>query len=126
MATKRALYGVAALIMLIGMVSCAYNAGFVKSTYDMLSVSKTSYETAVETVIDLHRQGRITDEKKSELFEVGRQFATAHNAAVEALAQYEEYSFLAGQDELEKNIEIAAQALSTLLGLIKPYLLEDE
>lgn len=120
---KRKLMVFCALAFML--VSCAYNLGYVNTTYDLLAVSKASYEMAIRTAIDLEKQGRITAEEKARIFAIGRDFATAHNAAVEALAQYEEYSFLAGQDELEKNIEIAAQALSNLLKIVKPYLPED-
>jgi len=120
---KRLLYGVAALLMLIG---CAYNIGYVKTTYDLLAVSQTSYETAISTVIDLHRQGRITDGQKAEAFDIGRQFANAHNAAVEALAKYEESGHLGSDEQLELQVVAAYEALSTLLNLVKPYLLEKE
>lgn len=112
------------LIILLMLVSCAYNIGYVNTTYDLLAVSKTSYETTIQTVIDLHKQGRISDEDKAKVFDIGKQFAIAHNAAVEALAKYEESGMLVGQEQLEKQITAAAEALSSLLQIVKPYLTE--
>jgi lactam utilization protein B len=114
-------------LLLIGtlLAACAYNISYVNTTYDLLAVSQSSYETTIKTVIDLHKQGRISDEDKAKVFEVGKQFAIAHNAAVEALAQYEESGMMIGQAQLEKQITAAAEALSSLLQIVKPYLQEN-
>jgi len=117
---------VMSLVMSLVMVGCAYNLNYVNSTYKLLSVAQTSYETAIQTVIDLNRQGRVSDEQKATIFAVGKQYAVAHNAAVEALAQYEEDKLLVGDERLNACIETATEALSTLLELVKPYLLEVE
>ena len=122
---KRKLF-VISLVMSLVMVGCAYNLNYVGNTYKLLSVAQTSYETTIETVIDLHRQGRVSDEQKAAIFAVGKQYAVAHNAAVEALAQYEEDKLLVGDERLNACIETATEALSTLLELVKPYLLEVE
>jgi len=116
----------ASVLLLVGVLvaACAYNIGYVNTTYDLLAVSKASYETTIQTVIDLHKQGRISDEDKAKVFEIGKQFAIAHNAAVEALAKYEESGMMIGQEQLEKQITAAAEALSSLLQIVKPYLQE--
>ena len=57
--------------------------------------------------------------------EIGGVYANAHNAAVEALARYEETKALEEQELMIAQIDIATEALSKLLALIRPYLLND-
>jgi len=106
--------------------SCAYNVGLVKTTYKLLTVSNVSYDTAMKTAADLYAQKRITDEQKAEIIKIGKTFAGAHNAAVEALARYEETKALAEQEKMSQQIAIASEALSQILNLIKPYLTKKE
>jgi len=106
--------------------SCAYNVGFVQTTYKLLSISNVSYDTAMKTAADLYGQKRITDEQKAEIIKIGKTFAGAHNAAVEALASYEETKAVSEQEKMSAQIEIASKALAELLNLIKPYLTKDE
>lgn len=120
---KKLLYGVAAFMVLVGMVACAYNVGYVKTTYDMLAVSQTSYDMAMSTAVDLYRQGRITDSDKEKIFAKGKEFALAHNAAVDALVSYAETRDAADQELMEAQVKIAASALGVALELLKPYLL---
>ena len=108
------------------MFGCAYNVGLVKTTYKLLTVSNVSYDTAMKTVADLYSQKRITDEQKVEIIKIGKTFAGAHNAAVEALASYEETKAVAEQEKMSAQIAIASKALAELLNLVKPYLTKDE
>ena len=108
------------------MFGCAYNVGLVKTTYKLLTVSNVSYDTAMKTVADLYSQKRITDEQKAEIIKIGKTFAGAHNAAVEALASYEETKAVAEQEKMSAQIAIASKALAELLNLVKPYLTKDE
>lgn len=119
---KRAKLAIAGVILLFLIASCTYNIGLVRSTYKMLSASQISYDTALKAAADLYRQGRMSDDQKVKVIEIGEVYAEAHNAAVEALARYEETKDLAEQEIMTKQIEIAAQALSELLALIRPYL----
>ena len=108
------------------MFGCAYNVGLVKTTYKLLTVSNVSYDTAMKTAADLYSQKRITDEQKAEIIKIGKTFAGAHNAAVEALASYEETKAVAEQEKMSAQIAIASKALAELLNLVKPYLTKDE
>jgi hypothetical protein len=115
------------VVLLVGvmfLVSCAYNIGMVNSTYKLLTVSNVSYDTAMKTAADLYAQKRITIEQKNEIIKIGKTFAGAHNAAVEALACYEETKDVSEQEKMSAQIVIASEALTNLLALIKPYLLE--
>lgn len=116
-------------ILLIGMLfltACTYSVNMVRTTSKLLTVSNVSYDTAMKTVADLYAQKRITDEQKNEIVKVGKTFATAHNAAVEALAQYEETKDMAEQDKMTAQIAIATKALAELLNMVKPYLTKEE
>jgi len=91
----------------------------------MLSASQISYDTGMKTVADLYRQGRITEREKQTIISIGTTYATAHNLAVEALAKYEETKSLEQQELMEVQIEIATNALAELLGLIRPFLIQE-
>jgi len=125
MRTKRNSY----LILLLGMMflvaaACAYNIGLVQSTYTLLSVSKTSYDTGMKICADLYRQGRITEREKETIIAVGTVYAESHNLAVKALADYEKTKDLADQERLTAQIEISTRSLSRLLELLQPFLTE--
>ena len=104
---------------------CAYNMGLVQTTYKLLTVSNISYDTAMKTAADLYAQKRITEEQKAEIIKIGKTFAGAHNAAVEALASYEETKAVSEQEKMSIQIVMASEALAEILNLIKPYLLKE-
>lgn len=110
------------LLSMVFLVGCVYNVGLVQTTAKLLTVSNVSYDTAMKTAADLYSQGRITIGEKAEIVKIGRTFAKAHNAAVEALFCYQETKDLAEQEKMSAQIAIASRALSELLNLIKPYL----
>lgn len=117
------------IVLFLGMMflmGCAYNASMVQTTTKLLTVSNVSYDTAMKTVADLYMQKRITIEQKAEIIKIGKTFAKAHNASVEALACYEETKSLAEQEKMSAQISMATKALTELLDLIKPYLTKDE
>ena len=107
------------------MFGCAYNAGLVKTTYKLLTVSDVSYDTAMKTAADLYAQKRITDEQKAEIIKIGKTFSRAHNAAVNVLLRYKETKNTADQEKMSEQIAIASTALSEILNLIKPYLIKE-
>ena len=116
------------LILLVGMVflaSCTYNIGLVKTTYKMLSASQISYDTGMKIAADLYNKGRITDREKQTIISIGTTYVSAHNAAVEALARYEETKSLEDQNLMTAQIEIATNTLAELLALIRPYITEE-
>lgn len=117
---KRNWFTVIALAVTLG--ACAtYQANLVDSTYRILSVSKTSYETAMHIAADLDRKGRLTEQQRSDVLEYGAIYLNAHIAAVEALAKYAETKNKTDQDRFESQVEIAAEALANLLRIIESY-----
>lgn len=111
-------------ILTIFVVSCAYNAGFVKTTFDMLGGSKVSYDTAMKMTADLYNRGIISEGQKSTIITYGNTYSKAHNTAVEALARYEETKSSEDSAIVEQQITIATTALSSLLNIIQPYLID--
>ena len=119
---KRQSNFIAMLILFVFISACAYNVGLVNTTYKLLKVSNISYDTAMKTAADLYVQGRITNDQKAEIIKIGKIFAGAHNAAVDALASYEETKSASEQEKMSVQIAIASKALGDMLALIKPYL----
>ena len=113
------------LAALMSMQGCAYNVGMVKTTYKLLTVSNVSYDTAMKTAADLYSQKRITDVQKAEIIRIGKTFAGAHNAAIDALLRYEETKAVSEQEKMSEQISIASKALSEILNLMKPYLIKE-
>ena len=113
------------ILLIIGiflLTACAYNAGLVKTTYNLLAASQASYDTAMKVAVDLYAQKRIGNAEKQSIIAVGTTYATAHNAAVNALASYEETKNADEQKKMEIQITIATTALTDLLQMIRPYL----
>ena len=119
---KRKYLALTLIVFVVGLVGCAYNPSLVRSTHDMLQVSKVSYETAMKTAAGLHKEGRIDNEQKAEIIAVARAYMTAHNEAVETLAVYEETKNKVELDRLELMIVRASEALSEILKLVEKYL----
>lgn len=112
------------LVFLVGCV--VYQSSFVKTSFKALEVSKMSYDSARTIANDLYKQGQITPDENERITEVAGQFRMAHNAAVEALAKYQETKGVSEQEAAEKQVMLASEALAALLGLMKPYLLKME
>ena len=113
------------LVAFMAFQGCAYNVGMVQTTYKLLTVSNVSYDTAMKTAADLYSQKRITDVQKAEIIRIGKTFAGAHNAAIDALLRYEETKAVSEQEKMSEQISIASKALSEILNLMKPYLIKE-
>jgi hypothetical protein len=107
-----------------GLSACAtsHNQKLVNSTYKVLAASHESYDTAMKTAAGLYYRNLISEETKREIVKHGATYSGAHNAAVDALADYAETADAANEERLTKHLDIAADALSDLLALIQPYL----
>jgi len=110
------------LIFILG--ACAYNASFVKTSYDILAISQTSYDTSMKVVVDLDKRNILLGNDKIKILAVATIFYQTHNSAVEALAKYEETKSSVDQELLEKQITLVSEAISNLLTIIRPYLEE--
>lgn len=102
--------------------SCAYNTSLVKTSYDILSVSQTTYDTTLKIISDLYSRGMIPEEKRTEIIAKANTFHLAHNSAVESLARYEETRSMSDQESLTAQLSLASSALTDLLIILKPYL----
>lgn len=105
-------------------VSCAYNTSLVNTSYDTLQVSATAYDTSMKVVADLYARDEISDEEKQEIKEIASTYSQVHNAAVEALADYQDTKDVDDKERLEKQMAAASEALSKLLNIIRPYIEE--
>lgn len=121
MQKRKLMLMVVALVFLVG---CTYNIGLVNTTYKLLAASQIGYDTSMKMAADLYRQDRITDREKESIIAVGTIYSTAHNAAVEALARYQETRSMDDQEAMTTQIEIATNAMAELLHLLQPYLTE--
>ena len=103
-------------------ISCTYNASLVKTSYDILAVSQTSYDTSMKAASDLYKRGIFGEEVKTKILSAANIYHKSHNAAVEALAKYEESRSFTDMELLEKQVTLTSEALVSLLLIIKPYL----
>ena len=115
------------LIIMLALIlsACAYNASLVKTSYDTLQVSSVAYDTSMKIVSDLYKQGKLSEEKKAEIKEIATVYSEAHNAATEALADYQETKDADDKERLQKQLAAASEALTKLLNLVKPYISEE-
>lgn len=109
-------------LLTIFIASCAYNASLVKTAYDTLQVSQVSYDTSMKIVSDLYKRGELNEDEKEKVISYASTYSKAHNAAVEALASYEESRSMEDKEQLEKQLTSASEALTNLLQIIKPYI----
>ena len=112
------------IIILFSFISCVVSTSFVKTSYDVLAVSQTSYDTSMKAAADLYKQGIFGEEVKTKILNVAKVFQNSHNAAVETLAKYKETGSLKDKELLEKQISLVSEALANLLTIIKPFLEE--
>jgi len=122
---KRQTTGIFILLLgLLFLANCAYNIGLTDSMYKLLLTSQISYDTSMKVAADLYRQGKMTQDEKTKIIEIGTLYAEAHNQSVKALASYEKTKSDEDQARLTAQIEVATNALSKLLELLSPYLTE--
>jgi hypothetical protein len=104
-------------------VACAAN--FTQNSYKALSVSKTSYDTALSTAGDLYKKGFLDEEQKNEIIEYGNHYKIAHNLAVQALLDYQTTGDLSKKDKYLANMQLASNFLAKMLDYLEPYLQEN-
>lgn len=110
------------LIIMIFLIGCAYNTSLTNTSYNTLKVSKTTYETTMQIVSDLYKQGNLSEEKKEEIIKVAGKYKKAHNEAVQALKTYKELKDKDSMRTLENKVILTSQSLRKLLHLIEPYI----
>ena len=77
------------MIMLGCFIFTACATSTKKATYDGLNLSYATYDSALNILADLHKEGKLTDEQKNDAIQIGRAYKLTHNAAVVAFLKYE-------------------------------------
>lgn len=106
----------------IMLAACAYNQSLVNTAYKSLSVSQTSYDTAMKIIADLDREGHLSTSARDDMLKAANIYHDAHNTAVDTLVTYQETKSDSDEEKLEKQLIAASEALSQLLKTIEPYL----
>ena len=110
------------LMLAILLTACAYNASLVKTSYDILMVAQTSYDTSMKMIASLDKQGLLDPEDKVRVLAAGHIYHQAHNSAVESLVIYKETGSATDRELLEKQITLVSNAIADLLTIIRPFL----
>jgi len=113
---------VALIAAAVFMVGCGHS--FVRDSFRTLSVSQQTYDTTMNTLVGLHRDGIIDDQDKAQIIQYGNLYYEAHNMAVVALANYAASDY---QDPNAKQTYTNAAAdvsakLAMFLKMARPYL----
>jgi hypothetical protein len=106
------------IVLVLG--ACAQH----RTVYQSLSASKVSYDMALSTASDLYARGLMSDADKGKIIEIGKQYKTAHNAAVLAYRQFVASGLDSDKLTYEQKLVEASKILSELLLLIEPYVVE--
>lgn len=109
------------VIMLFAGYGCTA-ANLEKNTYATLSVSQVTYDTALSTIGDLYKQGKIPEQTKAEIIEKAKKYKQAHNTAVAAFLAYKESGLVADQENYLDTLSKASTLLAEFLDLAKPYI----
>lgn len=65
------------------------NEDVIKTGWKSLAVSATVYSTVMNTSGKLYREGKLSEEKKETLVNMGKIYTGSYNVAVDTLVQYE-------------------------------------
>ena len=75
----------AMFLVLVALASCAT---FETNTYKTFGVLAVSYDTSMQALGDLKKQGKISDAEWAKIDEYGRQFYVSYNASMDAFQIY--------------------------------------
>jgi len=112
-----------AFLIVIFLIACAGHS-FIRDSFRTLSVSQQTYDTTMNTLAGLHRDGIIDDQDRAQIIQYGNLYYEAHNMAVDALANYAASDY---QDPNAKQAYTNAAAdvsakLAMFLKMARPYL----
>ena len=124
MGKRNSIYFLLALCLAF-IAGCSYNASTVKTSYQALAVSQQSYDGAMTVFAGLVADGMIDEGTKMEVIEAASIYAQAHNSAIEALLIYKETENASDLELYQKQMALVSVALSDLMDIVKPYLLEE-
>lgn len=92
-------------------------ATFTRDSYRTLSIAATTYDTAMKSIADLYRQGKVTEAQKAKALEIGMEYWIAYHTATDALEAY----IAVGSVDNEKRLEIAMMEFSKVLSKFMNY-----
>ena len=111
---------IAAVVLVLALsVGCST---FDKTAYQSLSISKTTYDTAMKIAADLYSKEVISDKEKGEVIRLGRIYKGAHNTAVQSFLDFKKSGSQASELTYIETLSWAASALVDLLDYV--YYLE--
>ena len=88
---------------------------FDKTTYQTLTISKTTYDTAMKVAADLHSKGAVTDAQKAEIIRLGKIYKGAHNTVVKSFEAFKQSGTPATEMTYLAQLSVAAAAMVDLL-----------
>jgi len=112
------------LIFLLTLVACA--SGFVKNSFDTLSVSKATYESTLSIAGDLYKQGLMSEAQKNEAVRYGDLYRQVHNESVSALLAYKTSGASSDKEKYLHSMSNVSARLSMLIEYMKPFILKKE
>ena len=110
------------LLFLVGCAGVQYQ-DFSQKAYKILNASKISYDTVTDSVIDLHKEGLISDDVYSEIEKYADIYADAQNGAVDAIKSYQ--MGLGSSEDVSAKLTAVSLALTRLISVATPYLVEE-
>jgi len=99
--------------LVIAVASCA---SFSRDANRTLAISFQTYDSTLNALSDMDRQGLLTMEQRDKAIELGRLYKLAHNGAVSALLQYQSDET---PDAKQRYLTAAAEASKQLAALIE-------
>ena len=97
-------------------------ATFTKDAYQSLNVSYQAYDGTMKALADLYKDKQLTEDQKASAIKLGTFYMSAHNHAVQALANYEKDSSAGNKDKYLDAAEEVAYRLSSLIEMAQPLL----
>lgn len=114
------------LIITSGMIVSCSAARMENNVFKTLSVSQVTYDSALSTVGDLYKQGKLSEDTKQEIIEKAREYKQAHNTAVSAFLKYKESGLLDDEEDYLTKFAKASSLLAEFIRLAKPYIEKGE
>lgn len=115
---KMAITMMLALVLAI-LIGCAT---FTANSYKALSAAAVTYDTTMKSAADLYKQGKVTDEQKAKIVEIGNYYWAAYHVAVDALAAYEATSSAEDKDRVTVALSRMSAFLAQLVEYVTPFL----
>lgn len=107
--------GVAIILLFVFSIGCAT---FESNAYKTLTISKTTYDTAMKLSAELYSKGQMSEAQKGEVIRLGKIYKGAHNTAVASFLEFKQSSTNAAEMTYIAQFSAAAAALVDLLDYV--------